>query len=166
MVRSKDVHGRSGTVQAEGTPWQVPSWVKSTQCCVQRRLLLAVVSGCKSSEKFIQQKARVDGRAQNRLEHKGHPHAALRSAKPLRLVITSATLDGEKFSAYFGDCPVFDVPGRMYPVEVIHSLDNHRADYLMASVETAMTIHAEMPPGVCEVCISVQVARLWDPTRR
>ncbi len=24
----------------------------------------------------------------------------------LRLVVTSATLDGEKFSAYFGNCPV------------------------------------------------------------
>ena len=69
------------------------------------------------------------------------------SAKRLRLVITSATLDGEKFSAYFGDCPVFDVPGRTYPVEVIHSLDNHSGDYLMASVETAMSIHADMPPG-------------------
>jgi hypothetical protein len=26
--------------------------------------------------------------------------------RPLKLVVTSATLDGEKFSAYFGDCPV------------------------------------------------------------
>ena len=56
-------------------------------------------------------------------------------------------MDGEKFSAYFGDCPVFDVPGRTFPVEVIHSLDNHTGDYLMASVETAMSIHADMPPG-------------------
>jgi len=70
------------------------------------------------------------------------------SAKRLRLVITSATLDGEKFSAYFGDCPVFDVPGRTYPVDVIHSLDNHTGDYLLASVETAMSIHADMPPGM------------------
>ncbi len=80
------------------------------------------------------------------------------SAKRLRLVITSATLDGEKFSAYFGDCPVFDVPGRTYPVEVIHSLDNHTGDYLLASVETAMSIHADMPPGTlrCFACRSLR----------
>ena len=38
--------------------------------------------------------------------------------KPLRLVVTSATLDGEKFSAYFDGCPVVTVPGRTFPVEV------------------------------------------------
>ena len=78
------------------------------------------------------------------------------SAKRLRLVITSATLDGEKFSAYFGDCPVFDVPGRTYPVEVIHSLDNHTSDYLLAAVETAMSIHADMPPGTHRQCFCLQ----------
>jgi ATP-dependent RNA helicase DHX8/PRP22 len=27
-------------------------------------------------------------------------------AKPLKLIITSATLDGEKFSVYYNNCPV------------------------------------------------------------
>jgi hypothetical protein len=67
--------------------------------------------------------------------------------QPLRLVITSATLDGEKFSAYFGDCPVFDVPGRQFPVQVVHSLDEHRSDYLQAAVDTALTLHESEPPG-------------------
>lgn len=39
----------------------------------------------------------------------------------LRLVITSATLDGEKFSTYFRDCPVFSIPGRCYEVAVVHA---------------------------------------------
>lgn len=30
----------------------------------------------------------------------------------------SATLDAEKVSAYFGDCPIIQVPGRTYPVDV------------------------------------------------
>jgi ATP-dependent RNA helicase DHX29 len=30
----------------------------------------------------------------------------------------SATLDAEKFSSYFGGCPVLQVPGRTFPVEV------------------------------------------------
>ena len=36
----------------------------------------------------------------------------------LKLVITSATIDTEKFSRAFGDAPVIEVSGRMYPVEV------------------------------------------------
>ncbi len=36
----------------------------------------------------------------------------------LKLIITSATLDTEKFSAAFGKAPVVHVEGRMYPVEV------------------------------------------------
>lgn len=33
----------------------------------------------------------------------------VRRERPLRVVVTSATLDGEKFSAYFNSCPVFHV---------------------------------------------------------
>jgi ATP-dependent RNA helicase DHX29 len=30
----------------------------------------------------------------------------------------SATVDAEKFSEYFGGCPILDVPGRTFPVDV------------------------------------------------
>lgn len=33
-------------------------------------------------------------------------------------MVTSATLDAEKFSTYFYDCPIFTIPGRTFPVEV------------------------------------------------
>ncbi|HYP68648.1 MAG TPA: ATP-dependent RNA helicase HrpA, partial [Thiobacillaceae bacterium] len=36
----------------------------------------------------------------------------------LKLVITSATIDAEKFSAHFSHAPVLEVSGRMYPVEI------------------------------------------------
>ncbi len=36
----------------------------------------------------------------------------------LKLVITSATIDAEKFSAHFGNAPVIEVSGRTYPVEM------------------------------------------------
>src|SRR5437763_2740332 len=36
----------------------------------------------------------------------------------LRVVITSATIDAERFSRHFWDAPVIEVSGRMYPVEV------------------------------------------------
>jgi len=42
----------------------------------------------------------------------------LRKRKDLRVVVTSATIDAEKFSRAFGLAPVIEVSGRMYPVEV------------------------------------------------
>ncbi|MEW1909828.1 ATP-dependent RNA helicase HrpA [Kitasatospora sp. NPDC085895] len=36
----------------------------------------------------------------------------------LKVVITSATIDPERFAAHFGDAPIVEVSGRTYPVEV------------------------------------------------
>lgn len=36
----------------------------------------------------------------------------------LKVVITSATIDPERFSRHFGDAPIVEVSGRTYPVEV------------------------------------------------
>src|SRR5688500_3687532 len=36
----------------------------------------------------------------------------------LKLIVTSATINAERFSAHFNDAPVIEVSGRMYPVEV------------------------------------------------
>ncbi|KAI0051742.1 P-loop containing nucleoside triphosphate hydrolase protein [Auriscalpium vulgare] len=36
----------------------------------------------------------------------------------LKIVLMSATVDAEKISRYFGDCPVMHVPGRTYPVDI------------------------------------------------
>jgi ATP-dependent helicase HrpA len=38
----------------------------------------------------------------------------------LRLIITSATIDSDKFSRAFGDAPVIEVSGRTYPVDVLY----------------------------------------------
>ncbi|MEW5299446.1 MAG: hypothetical protein WDW36_002464 [Sanguina aurantia] len=65
----------------------------------------------------------------------------------LKLVITSATLDGEKFSIYFNSCPVFNVPGRCFPVDIIHAQEDHFKDYASAAVDTAMQIHMDQPEG-------------------
>jgi len=39
------------------------------------------------------------------------------SGSNLKVVIMSATLEAEKLSKYFGDCPTITAPGRLYPVE-------------------------------------------------
>lgn len=37
-------------------------------------------------------------------------------ASPLKVLVMSATLETDKLSAFLGDCPVFAIPGRMFPV--------------------------------------------------
>lgn len=39
----------------------------------------------------------------------------------LKLLISSATLEAEKMSDYFDGAPVFVIPGRRYPVEVMYT---------------------------------------------
>ncbi|KAF8083144.1 hypothetical protein N665_0790s0007 [Sinapis alba] len=41
----------------------------------------------------------------------------------LRLILMSATLDAERFSGYFGGCPVVQVPGFTYPVRTFYLED-------------------------------------------
>nr|WP_246480971.1 ATP-dependent RNA helicase HrpA [Motiliproteus sediminis] len=47
----------------------------------------------------------------------------------LKLIITSATIDLERFSRHFGDAPILEVSGRTYPVEVLYRpLDELQAE--------------------------------------
>lgn len=64
----------------------------------------------------------------------------------LKLIVTSATLDAEKFSKYFYECPIFTIPGRTYPVEVLYTKEPE-SDYLDAALITIMQIHISEPPG-------------------
>ncbi|CAI5489924.1 unnamed protein product [Closterium sp. Naga37s-1] len=64
----------------------------------------------------------------------------------LKLLISSATLDAEKFSEYFDFAPIFRIPGRRYPVD-IHYTKAPEADYLDAAVVTVLQIHVTQPAG-------------------
>ncbi|WMV21736.1 hypothetical protein MTR67_015121 [Solanum verrucosum] len=70
----------------------------------------------------------------------------------LKLLISSATLDAEKFSDYFDCAPIFKIPGRRFPVE-IHYTKAPEADYLDAAVVTALQIHVTQPPGDGDILI-------------
>src|SRR5262245_16852498 len=48
----------------------------------------------------------------------GYLKQLLPSRPDLKVIITSATIDPERFSKHFWDAPVIEVSGRMYPVEV------------------------------------------------
>ncbi|ESQ33538.1 hypothetical protein EUTSA_v10006650mg [Eutrema salsugineum] len=64
----------------------------------------------------------------------------------LKLLISSATMDAEKFSDYFDTAPIFSFPGRRYPVE-INFTSAPEADYMDAAIVTVLTIHVREPLG-------------------
>jgi ATP-dependent RNA helicase DHX8/PRP22 len=66
--------------------------------------------------------------------------------KDFKLIVTSATLDAEKFSAYFHNAPIFSIPGRLFPVTILYS-KQAETDYLDAALITTMQIHLSQPPG-------------------
>ena len=70
----------------------------------------------------------------------------LKNRKDLKVIATSATLDAEKFSTYFDNCPIFTIPGRTFPVEVMYT-KAPESDYLDAALITIMQIHLAEPPG-------------------
>jgi len=64
----------------------------------------------------------------------------------LKLLISSATLDAQKFSNYFDDAPILNIPGRRYPVDVFYT-KAPEADYLDAAIVTTLQVHITQPPG-------------------
>ena len=52
----------------------------------------------------------------------------------LKLIITSATMIAEKFSEFFGGAPVYNIPGRTFPVDIYFSKSLFD-DYVEAAVK-------------------------------
>ncbi|KAI9911640.1 hypothetical protein PsorP6_009006 [Peronosclerospora sorghi] len=70
----------------------------------------------------------------------------LRKRKELKIIVTSATLDAEKFSRYFFDCPIFTIPGRTFPVEILYTKEPE-LDCWDASLLCVIQIHLSEPEG-------------------
>jgi len=64
----------------------------------------------------------------------------------LKLIVTSATMNADKFAEFFGNVPVFIIPGRTFPVDVLYS-KNPVEDYVDAAVKQALQIHLQGLPG-------------------
>ncbi|EFJ49720.1 hypothetical protein VOLCADRAFT_104170 [Volvox carteri f. nagariensis] len=75
-----------------------------------------------------------------------HMWPVCRKRTDFKLIVTSATLDAEKFSSYFFDAPIFTIPGRTYPVEVLYT-KAPEPDYLDAALITVLQIHLSEPEG-------------------
>ncbi|KAK3664051.1 DEAH-box ATP-dependent RNA helicase prp22 [Elasticomyces elasticus] len=70
----------------------------------------------------------------------------LKRRPDMKLIVTSATLDAEKFSSYFNECPILTIPGRTFPVEIMYSREPE-SDYLDSALTTVMQIHLTEPAG-------------------
>ncbi|KAF3788484.1 Pre-mRNA-splicing factor ATP-dependent RNA helicase [Nymphaea thermarum] len=66
--------------------------------------------------------------------------------RDFKLIVTSATLNAQKFSNFFGSVPIFHIPGRTFPVNILYS-KTPCEDYVEAAVKQAMTVHITCPPG-------------------
>ncbi|KAK2969278.1 hypothetical protein RJ640_030819, partial [Escallonia rubra] len=66
--------------------------------------------------------------------------------RDFKLIVTSATLNAQKFSNFFGSVPIFHIPGRTFPVQILYS-KTPCEDYVEAAVKQAMTIHITSGPG-------------------
>jgi HrpA-like RNA helicase len=64
----------------------------------------------------------------------------------LRLLISSATMNAEKFSTFFDGAPIFNIPGRRFPVD-IHYTKQPEANYLHAAMTTVFQIHTSQGAG-------------------
>jgi len=66
--------------------------------------------------------------------------------RDLKLIVTSATMNAERFAEFFGGVPIFNIPGRTFKVDIFFSkalMD----DYVDAAVRQALTIHLQHGPG-------------------
>ncbi|KAH8101627.1 P-loop containing nucleoside triphosphate hydrolase protein [Cristinia sonorae] len=66
--------------------------------------------------------------------------------RDLKLIVTSATMNAEKFSKFYGNAPTFTIPGRTFPVEIFHS-KSPCEDYVDSAVKQVLQIHLSLPPG-------------------
>jgi ATP-dependent helicase HrpA len=83
----------------------------------------------------------------------GYLKGLLARRKDLKLIITSATIDTQAFSRHFGDAPIIEVSGRLYPVEVSYqpldaaSEENGDLSYVDAAVQATERILYETSFG-------------------
>lgn len=69
----------------------------------------------------------------------------------LKILVMSATLDVEKFSDFFDECPIFEIPGRTFPVQIVHhqsmKIQALKSNFVSTAVETAFYIHTTEQAG-------------------
>jgi len=66
--------------------------------------------------------------------------------RDLKLIVTSATMNSKQFSDFFGGVPIFEIPGRTFPVDVVFS-KTPCEDYVDSAIKQILSIHLSQPAG-------------------
>src|SRR5437016_14668565 len=66
--------------------------------------------------------------------------------RDLKLIVTSATMNSERFSNFYGGAPEFIIPGRTFPVDVLWS-KSPCEDYVDAAVKEGLAMHLSQGAG-------------------
>ncbi|KAJ2081967.1 hypothetical protein H4R24_001946 [Coemansia sp. RSA 988] len=66
--------------------------------------------------------------------------------RDLRLIVTSATMNSRRFADFFGNAPVFTIPGRTFPVDIMFSRSACE-DYVDSAVRQVLTVHLGQSAG-------------------
>ncbi|MBL8496524.1 ATP-dependent RNA helicase HrpA [Nitrosomonas sp. JL21] len=80
----------------------------------------------------------------------GYIKQLLSQRSDLKLIVTSATIDAQRFSRHFNDAPVIEVTGRMYPVEVLYrsiGVDDDEEDDGQRAIANAVDELVATGPG-------------------
>ena len=118
---------RRGARHRARRPWSATRCASTTRCgertaikLMTDGILLAETQGDRELRAVRHDHHRRGARAQpqHRLPARLSEDSCSQSARDLKVVITSATIDAERFSQHFGGAPVIEVSGRLYPVEV------------------------------------------------
>lgn len=97
--------------------------------------------------------------------------------RDLKLIVTSATMNAERFARFYGGAPEFFIPGRTFPVDIQYSRSPCE-DYVDAAVRQVLAIHVSQPTGdilvfmtgqedievTCEL-VAERLAQLNDPPK-
>lgn len=66
--------------------------------------------------------------------------------RDLKLIVTSATMNAERFSRFYGGAPEFVIPGRTFPVDIQYSRSPCE-DYVESAVKQVLAIHVSQGTG-------------------
>ena len=83
----------------------------------------------------------------------GQPLSETKKRKAaLKVVIMSATLNEEQFSSFFDSCPIFEIPGRTFPVSLHYccsdeNFDPEKLTYVGQMARVVMEVHLDHPEG-------------------
>jgi ATP-dependent helicase HrpA len=102
----------------------------------------------------------------------GYLKSVLVRRRDLKIIVTSATLDAERFAKHFDGAPVIEVSGRMFPIETRYRPfdENKDSDLNDAIVDAVSEAHREGPgdvlvflPGEREIREAAEALRKHHP---